>query len=146
MTTFRRILILLAAAGSLSVAANAVSPRGLSWSRPLGRGVKADVAAAGFVVVELKDVAALLHRPTTLFVDARSPEEFSGGHLPGAIRLGDLKPARARDLAVVLYCANEFCGAAFEQAVELRKSLPNVAVFVDGYEAWSGAGGAVEPE
>jgi rhodanese-related sulfurtransferase len=142
----RRVLLLLGVATLLAVAANAVSPRGLSWKEPLGRGLRAELLSDGFPVVELKDVKALLDDLSVVFVDARSNEEYKTGHLRGAIQLARAMALAPADRPVVVYCGNEFCGAAHDQARFLRKLYRNVAVFVDGYDAWWNAGGAVEQE
>lgn len=140
----RRILILLALAGVLAVAANAVSPRGLSWKEPLGRGLKAEVLSQGFPVVELKDLKPLLDDPSVLFVDARSVEDYRTGHLRGAVlHAAPLTPA---DRRIVVYCANEFCESALQHAQALRKAYRNVSIFVEGYDAWWNSGGSVEQD
>lgn len=151
METGRRILILLAIAGLLGATANAISPRGLSWSRPLGRGIAAQVAEAGLAPVELKDVHALL--ATARFIDARPLEESAIGRLPGALAVpwdSDAPPKAVsveKDKPVVVYCGNEFC----EQSLGLARWLKangwrDVAVFVDGYEAWWNSGGSVDQD
>jgi len=140
----RRLLILLALAGALAVAANAVSPRGLSWTEPLGRGLKAEALAQGFRVVDLNDVKRLLGDPSVLFVDARSLEDYKTGHLRGAV-LNSAAPT-SLDRPVVVYCSNEFCAAALQHAQALRKAYRNVSIFIDGYDAWWNAGGSVEQD
>ena len=80
-------------------------------------------------------------------LDARSPEDFAIGRLPGAVRWNPDGPLPPRDRPIVVYCANEFCEAALELGTHLRKSgIPDVAVFVDGYEAWWNEGGAVDQD
>lgn len=149
--TARRILILLAVAGVLGASANALSPRGLSWSRPLGRGIAAQVADAGLVPVDLKTVQGLLK--TARIIDARSAEEFTIGRLPGALLVRwdpETPPSYVpvgKDQPIVVYCGNEFC----EQSLGLGRWLKangwrDVAVFVDGYDAWWNAGGPVDQD
>jgi len=143
----KEILLLLAVAGVVGAAANAISPRGLSWTRPLGRGVGPQVTAAGLVPVDLRSVKELIQNPAVTFIDARSPEDFSIGRLPRAIRWipGPSQPRPER--RVVVYCDNEFCEKAVDLGRELQKAgYKDVAVFVDGYEAWWNSGGAVEQD
>ncbi len=144
MQSAHRILILLVVALLLAVAANAVSPRGLSWTEPLGRGIKAKVLTEGFPVVELPDVKRLLEDPRVLFVDARSVEEYKTGHLRGAVL--NTSPRTPANRPIVVYCANEFCEQALQDARSLRLGYQNVSIFVDGYDAWWNAGGPVEQE
>ena len=141
----KRLLLLLAVAVVLGATANALSPRGLSWSRPLGRGVAAQVADAGLVPVDLPAVKKLVG--TVRLLDARTREDFAIGRLPGAAWWNPDGPLPPRDKPIVVYCANEFCEYALEAGVKLKAAgYPDVAVFVDGYEAWWNAGGAVDQD
>jgi len=141
------ILLLLAAGVVLGATANAISPRGLSWTRPLGRGVGAQVAKAGLVPVDLRSVRELIQDRRVTFVDARDAENFSIGRLPRAIRwTADLRVAHP-EWRVVVYCDNEFCEKALQAGQALKNTgCKDVAIFVDGYEAWWNAGGAVDQD
>ena len=142
----RRILALLAAAGLLATAANALHPRGLSWSRPLGQGLRAQAVEAGLLPVDLPDVLRLLKDGRTVFLDARSPELFEIGELPGARSMPwkDVEEGRMTrpplglpTPPVVVYCDNEWCETALLLGKWLKsKGYRDVALFVDGYEAW----------
>lgn len=147
----KRVWALLGIAVLLAVAANAVSPRGLSWSEPLGKDLRAKAALAGLVPVDLGAVRERLKDPRFLFLDARPREEFEIGHLPGAVSLpwGDLEEGRGpaalppSGRALVVYCANEFCESSLRLGGWLRgKGYGDVALFVEGYEAWWNAGGS----
>jgi rhodanese-related sulfurtransferase len=151
--TARRILILLAIAAFLAITANAVSPRGLSWSRPLGRGIGAQVADAGLVPVELKTVRGIVGDRSYRLIDARPPEEFAIGRIPGAVNIPWNPDAQLpstlkdSDKRIIVYCDNEFCEQSLRLGEQLRKlGCRNIAVFVDGYEAWWNAGGAVDQD
>jgi rhodanese-related sulfurtransferase len=147
------ILLLLAVAVVLGATANAISPRGLSWTRPLGRGVSEEAIAAGLLPVDLNTVKSLLNDPNVLFVDARAPEEFATGRLPRAVNVppdrgnGTARLTKTMDQPIVVYCANEFCEAALKVGATFKNDgRRNVAIFVDGYEAWWNAGGAVDQD
>src|SRR5688572_13133290 len=120
METTRRILILLAVAGALGASVNALSPRGLSWTRPLGRGIAAQVAEGGMVPVGLDDVRKMVADKSVRLIDARKPDLFAIGRLPGAINVpwdpdAPPKPMPKGDQPILLYCDNEFC----EQSLRL---------------------------
>jgi len=150
--TARRILLLIGAACLFGAAANAVSPRGISWTRPLGRGIAAQVTDAGMVPVGLDDVRKIVAEKSARFIDARKPELFSIGRLPGAINVpwdADAPPKSLpeRDKPLVLYCDNEFCEQSLRLGEHLRKlGYRDIAVFVDGYEAWWNARGPVDQD
>lgn len=152
MKTALRILVLLAVASGLGAGANALSPRGLSWTRPLGRGVAQQVADAGLVPVDLKTVRELLTRKNLRIIDARREEEYRIGRIPGAVNIPwreDLRPLSSPidPRPVLVYCSNEFCEDALKTGMRLKAyGYPDVAVFVEGYEAWWNAGGPVDQD
>jgi rhodanese-related sulfurtransferase len=141
-----RALAIVALGCALGAAANAVSPRGISWSRPLGDGLRAKAAAAGLLPINLATARALQGK--ALFLDARPLDQFSIGRIPGAVRLDpeiDALPPRGR--AIVVYCANEFCETSLRLGKRLQAAgFRDVALFVEGYEAWWNAGGPVDED
>jgi rhodanese-related sulfurtransferase len=141
----KRILLLVAIPVVLGATANAISPRGLSWTRPLGRGVGPQVTQAGLVPIDLAAMKNLVG--SVRILDARTREDFAIGRLPGAVWWTPDAPLPPRDKPIVVYCANEFCEYSLEAGVKLKASgYPDVAIFVDGYEAWWNAGGAVDQD
>ena len=143
----KSILFLLGAGTILGAAANAVSPRGISWTRPLGRGIGPQIAKAGLVPIDLRSAKELLPNKFVTFIDARSPEDYAVGRLPRAIRWTPGAKPPPPEHRVVVYCSNEFCDSALKVGEELKKAgCRDVAVFVDGYEAWWNAGEAVEQD
>jgi rhodanese-related sulfurtransferase len=146
----RHLLELLGLSLALAVLVNAVSPRGISWTRPLGDALRAKAIEAGLVPVDLAAVRERLRDGRVLFVDTRPPEEFEVGALPGAVpvpwkeveagRVPAGLPGPVRPL--LLYCANEFCESSLELGRWLKKrGHRDVALFVEGYEAWWAADG-----
>lgn len=84
-----------------------------------------------------------------LFVDARSPQEFAAGHIPGAINIppdqvrGGRNPevlARVmhmREKQVIVYCGGGACDASKEVAQELfGRSFLYMAVYTSGMQGW----------
>jgi ArsR family transcriptional regulator len=141
----RHLLELAGLSILLGAAVNAVSPRGISWSRPLGEALRARAVEAGLVPVDLASVRERLRDGRALFVDARPPEEFEVGALPGAVPVPWREVEAGRvpgglpgpDRPLVLYCANEFCESSLELGRWLKKrGHRDVALFVEGYEAW----------
>ena len=78
-------------------------------------------------------------------LDVRSPEEFSSGHLPGAVNipLNDLR-RRLTDLPssqqIVAYCRGPYCALSYEAVAELRKRGYQALRLEDGYPEWKAAG------
>lgn len=86
----------------------------------------------------------------SLLVDARAPEVYAEGHIPGAInvynedfdaQIGDFLEHWEPGLKVVVYCDSRLCGASEEIAERLRGDFEMSEVFVlkGGWEAWQEA-------
>jgi ArsR family transcriptional regulator len=82
-------------------------------------------------------------------LDVRPEDEFSLGHLPGAIniplreleaRLAELDSRRE----IVAYCRGPYCVLSFEAVAALRARGFNVRRLEDGYPEWRAAGLPVE--
>lgn len=78
-------------------------------------------------------------------LDVRPPDEFSMGHLPGAInipleeleaRLDGLDPAHE----IVAYCRGAYCVLSFEAVDRLRARGYRARRLEDGYPEWKAAG------
>jgi rhodanese-related sulfurtransferase len=148
-----RLSVLLAVAIVLGSAANAISPRGLSWIRPLGKDQRARIVDAGLTPVSPK--ALEQNRPSILFriVDARPREEYRIGRLPGAyscpwreLEAGTATPP-PQGGPIVVYCSNEFCDDALNLGRWLRdRGYKDVGVLLDGYDAWWNARRPVEQD
>jgi rhodanese-related sulfurtransferase len=144
----RRSLIqmfaLVAVGAVVGIGYNALSPKGI----PLKGGTKARLAEQGARMVDLQEVRYYLKQPGTLLVDARSPEEFRLGHIPGAVNLpaDQFAPfypkVRARlekAKIIIVYCSGGSCGTSEELAMELIKAgfvEKRVAVFSGGLPGW----------
>jgi rhodanese-related sulfurtransferase len=83
-------------------------------------------------------------------VDARSPEAFAAGHLPGAVSLphGDIDArttaAFAPERLVVTYCWGPHCNAATQAAAKFAALGFAVKEMLGGYDAWCHEGYRVE--
>lgn len=82
-------------------------------------------------------------------LDVRPPDEFTKGHLPGAVniplteleaRLDELDTAQE----VVAYCRGAYCVLSFEAVAALRARGFTVRRLEDGFPEWKAEGLAVE--
>lgn len=82
-------------------------------------------------------------------LDVRPPEEFSAGHLPGAVNvpIADLEK-RLRELdskqEIVAYCRGPYCVLAYEAVARLRKQGLKARRLEEGFPEWKSAGLPVE--
>lgn len=133
---------------------NVARPEPLPWWGDYAAQKVSETAAKGFAVVAPDEARALLAAGKDLFVDARTPEEFREGHIPGAVNipaealLTGLESAMAGlpgDKRLLVYCGNLACPKSKELAQGLKDAgVRNIAVMPEGLEGWRAAGGPVE--
>ena len=96
--------------------------------------------------------AADLHadRDAYIVIDARTPETFAAGHVPGAINL----PHRTitaetvpfpKDAVLVTYCDGIGCNASTKAAVKLSRLGYRVKEMIGGMDWWRRDGLPVHP-
>ncbi len=94
------------------------------------------------------ELAAMLRDNAALVVDVREPDEFSAGHIPGAINmpLSGFQPSRLPDAGGKLLVLN--CAAGRRSAMALEKCGAARAEvdthLAGGFGAWRAAGLPVE--
>ncbi|MCW5764798.1 MAG: rhodanese-like domain-containing protein [Phycisphaeraceae bacterium] len=103
----------------------------------------------GFVTLEQ---ARSLHQSgTASFIDARNPDEYASGSIPGAInmppdaflggKIPDALFAISRDLPIVVYCGGGDCDASILVALKIRElGWKTAVVFEQGITGWKAAG------
>lgn len=99
------------------------------------------------VPVSLDDVQEMMAR--ALLIDARIPELYEEGHLPGSMSL-PLAEIDARldsflneypERSLIIYCSGYGCSDSFDLAILLmRKGYRDVMVYEGGYPEWRDAG------
>jgi rhodanese-related sulfurtransferase len=133
---------------------NAARPAPLEWTADYRAAVVKSVAKEGLTVLDLPQTEQAWRAGSRLFVDARDPDDFASGHIPGAVNLPEedlatgSSPALAglaKDRALLVYCADLSCPKSKDLAQALKQmGYANLAVFPGGMEAWKTAGLAVE--
>ena len=107
---------------------------------------------AGRLAVEtdVADVAAALAGggdPGFVLLDARSPESYAAGHLPGAHLLE--RPFTAEDVGalgtglLIVYCWGPACNGATKAAAELAALGRPVKEMIGGFEYWEREGHSI---
>ena len=127
--------------GALGLLANAVGSAGIplvAKSAPPGR-------AIGLVAAR----QAHETRAAT-FVDARTRDDYLGGHIAGAVNvpleerareLDDVRRELPRSRPLVVYCEGGACRSALALSTWLAANgWRDVSVLEDGYPAWAAAG------
>ncbi len=85
-----------------------------------------------------------------LVVDARTPDAYARGHVPGAINLphrtidSSTTASLPRDMVIVTYCDGVFCNASTKAAIKLTGLGFKVKEMLDGMDGWRKEGYPVE--
>ncbi len=85
-----------------------------------------------------------------ILVDARAPEAYEVGHIPGAVNLYagafdtqilNLLDVWSPDRSVIVYCDSRQCDASAEMAARLKEDFQMERVYVlkGGWESWTTA-------
>lgn len=129
---------------------------GLAWNATLGaRAAWADTstarsanASASIPDIDYRRVEEGVRQQAFIFVDARNPDEFRAGHIPGALSVpapadsGALRQAiqslHADARPVVVYCSGVLCEDADVLASHLHAIDPRKSIFIyrGGWEEW----------
>lgn len=96
-----------------------------------------------------KELLVRAREGSVTVLDVRPPEEYSAGHLPGAVnvpvselekRLNELDPEQE----IVAYCRGPYCVLAFEAVAQLRKKGLKARRLEEGFPEWKTAGLPIE--
>jgi rhodanese-related sulfurtransferase len=144
-------LILLAGL-AFGLGSNLVSRRPLPLFKALAKPAPAG-AEVRFTEVDADFVAQLGGAPDTLLLDARFPELFALGHIPGAVSLplsrfdeafAEREPALRAARLLVLYCSGPDCHDSRDLALRLReKGFRDLLLYRGGIEDWQEKGHAL---
>jgi rhodanese-related sulfurtransferase len=152
--TIKEALIILIIAAALAFAANYISPNGIPsvgvWydnrgkielEKPPSYNPKIDSLLA------MEDAFTLWSEKQAVFIDTREPEEYGGGHIPGAINLpfeqwdqywDRVKARLTPQTKIVCYCGGLDCELSLDAARELKViGYPNAYIFFGGIKKWT---------
>jgi rhodanese-related sulfurtransferase len=152
-----RTLLVVLLWGLVAAAVNTFSPYRIAWvgAWPSTFGTDTTAVPPSYgegdpPILRLDEATALYHSAQVLFVDARDPEDYSAGHIRGAVNLpfdyyddfaGDVLPQLGTDRPVVTYCGGTDCELSLYLARQLlNEGIPEVHIFFSGYSAWEDAG------
>jgi rhodanese-related sulfurtransferase len=136
-------LLTLSLAAQMKQQPKAAAPAGRT---PLAVGGAAPRAAAGFSRISIDDAVKLQKSGEAVFVDVRSHEQYSLGHIKGALSIpGSQLLARFREVpprkTVITYCA---CGAEQSSGHAVQNlaahGVKNIFALKGGWTEWKERG------
>lgn len=141
---------IMIAAIAVGMAVNLAHPRGYDLVR------KGSTPGSRVVIIGV-DEARLKHQSTAVrFIDARDPEEYRTGRIPGALNipaqygklpsLDDESSPLGPGAEPVLYCDGPECGSAEKLAARIIDAgyRRHVYILREGYPGWIAAGQPIE--
>lgn len=154
MKTLFQILVLVVVSIVIGLGVNAISPKPVPI---VANESQFEIEVPEEQKADHTEIMALYESGEAFFVDARSVDAFTEGHIPGAFSIPytefeegnvpekvDLLP---REMTLVIYCDGADCHASKEVADHLIQLgfLPDlVRVFHGGWTEWLENGGEVE--
>lgn len=164
--TFKEVLIILVLSTITGFIGNAVSSKGIPLVGEFGERRTIDSAKTDKIDLKQKgkqnkagfyqpvnisaETAKQLFDEGALFVDGRLPEEFSNGHIKGAININYITfkgltiPERqellkdiSKDKLIVSYCGSDSCEISIDNGYEIAKAgYDYVKIYLGGYKDW----------
>ncbi len=146
---------LLVVAALLGSAVNLLRPEStrLPWVGDWDHHIETKAFQAGIPVVFLAGTQERVAEAHAVLFDARIPEEYEAGHLPGARnlpvgemdqRLGALASLLTMETPILVYCGGADCSDSLELAMKLRGvGFQDLTLYPGGYAEWIEYGGAI---
>lgn len=154
-----QIIFFVVLAAVLAVIRNVAAPGGIDWVGhwsgidPPGAdsaGVPLSAAPDDPPFLSFSQAVVLHDDPDVIFVDARYPEEYEEGTIPGSVLLPfemfdeywpSVEPLLPKDRPLVTYCSGDECELSLFLARLLRDmGYQNVSVFFGGARLWQESG------
>ena len=148
-----RIAIILLAAAATAIAANALHPKRIAWFVARDVIYPPPTPEQAAAAIPREQVVAAIQQGAPV-VDARKPDDFKEGHIPGAINipaddpLPYMEALTARSLPedlVIVYCGGDSCDDS-KIVFDLLKGngFQNIRLYFGGWKDWTEAGLDVE--
>ncbi|MDQ7782529.1 MAG: rhodanese-like domain-containing protein [Desulfomonilaceae bacterium] len=147
-----RAFIILAVSSGIGMGLNLASSKPLPWVYQPPK--ELTLEGTTVALIDEKEARKRFDDPDTLFVDTRTREEYSEGHVKRALFLPayekeeqflTVEPLLTEDSLLILYCHGPECEMAEQVAGFLvQLGYKKLAIMSAGYEAWRRAGYPVE--
>ena len=157
MKTLKEIGTILGVSVLLAFGVNYLSPNGIAlvgqWDTSQGvvsANEKNDVILDELEIGDITHGKTLYDTGNVLFVDARSIEDYNGGHIKGAVSLpvGQYEEQidaflerYGLDRPIVTYCSGRTCEDSHHLAqLLMERGYLNISVMIDGFPGWATKG------
>jgi len=144
------MLFLFLLAACLAYGSNLLRPEPLPLWADYFQTKIAETRAKGLGTVSIDDAKRLYDVKGFLFIDARGPDEFAAGHLPGARNipfemvysgLDSVLDYIPKGQALVIYCSDAACPKSRDLGEQLKfLGYSGILIMNEGYDAWAAKG------
>lgn len=152
--SFRQLALIVLTAAAIALISNQfrLSPLPVvgDWSQE----ARLKSPSGRLMTIPLDEATKLHQSHRAVFMDARLQEEFTKGHIQGAIslpwheaeqRVMDVIADMSSETAIITYCDGDACNLSKELAIFLENlGFLNVRILVNGWSVWQKAGLPVE--
>jgi rhodanese-related sulfurtransferase len=148
-----QMLIIVIVSGICGLAGNFIAQKPLPLFKALAKPDPV-AGAVSFAEADADFVRQLSADPGTVLVDARVPELFSQGHIPGAISLplsrfddfiAKLRKRLRGARLIIVYCSGWSCNDSHDLALRLwGKGFKDLFLYRGGMEDWLEKGNALD--
>lgn len=155
--TAKELMIIIGISVLCGFAVNAYSPKGIAlfgnWDTSKGVVSAKSKSHGNYFFEEIEEIQTakeIFDRGDSLFVDARHPDAYHEGHIPGAVSLpvgrfdemiegfGSRYPTST---PIITYCSGRECEDSHNLARLLfTEGYTNIRIFIDGYPGWEEMG------
>ena len=161
MKTAKEISIILGVSILTAFVFNYLSPAGIAlvgqWDTSKGvvtAKAKNDIGIQGIEIETVDRARELYDSGRYIFVDARSPDDYEAGHIPGAVSLPvgqfeeyitAFQERHPPGASIIAYCSGRTCQDSHHLAEYLLTfGYDNIHVFIDGFPGWEAEGHPIE--
>ena len=143
--TFIEVLIIVLVSVFASLAAYQLRPDGIPFISA-GKKVEGDENTEIQKEISLEDAIAMFKTEKVLFVDSRSPDDYSTGHIKGAVNIPDFEfdemiedffSKATLETPIITYCDGDPCDLAKSVAEKLNfAGYENTSYITNGWTRW----------
>jgi len=150
-----QVPIVILAAGILALTVNALRPDSLPLIGDWSIDARMTTVTGERLDISLQEAEKLFRDQATVFLDARSADDYARGHIQGARSLPwqdidqffmEVTEDLESETPIITYCDGETCNLSHDLALFLKDvGFMNVRVLVNGWTVWHEGRFPVEP-
>jgi rhodanese-related sulfurtransferase len=152
--SIRQLALIVLAAAAIALISNHFRPAPLPLIGDWSPEARLTSPSGRQMAISLDEAKNLFQSKGSVFIDARPLEEFTKGHIQGAIslpwheaeqRVMDVTADFANNTVIITYCDGDTCDLSKDLALFLENlGFTNARVLVNGWTVWRNAGLPVE--